>query len=1250
MGIKTRFTFILLLLSCLLVTSCGSKKNKKTSTKVVLGNVVSGNLALVSGGIMIFGAHRQSPKKFAMKYTGQVLDLPNGDWDFAALAWAGQAFQGTQRCALATAQLKGNDVEVPLELDPAVCTDNFFGSQETKDASGVPLPLSFATCGNGSCLFGNGDNSQVSVKGVAKSYQIMLPGFTDGPGGATEGLGVISNCFTPAGNTTDPLSTSTIKFPIVAFPIPTVIRAYDNGACQGGYDQFDLFNGIKSPIPEVTWFQNLPGSTNIIRLKSQLCRSEASVGGSQYRKSTSGTSGNIEQHIICNADQMDNMVAQMATVANQEDIYILGQDIDYTSVTPSGTIGDNTNNFRGIFDGQGYEVRNFTYAQPGGTLGIFGNINGISNAQKAKIQNTMFRSINIDMTGTAQQDIGAVIGVIQDYSEVKNIHLFDSTVTLSACGGGCNHVGGIAGRINPTNESEIFNVSSNNTMLDIRGTNQTGGIVGKIMNNGALRYSVVNGVRAQTNGGANNNIGGAVGDNDGEVFDVIVNNLDFNEDNFTLTPGNSVGGVVGSTSANSRIFNVKASGNIKLSNTDHVGGIVGWIPLASLDGVVDAISNVTINVTGTPATDGQNIGGIVGNFDATSGNIELKNVRNYGTITCVDRCGGIVGHLRDINGTSEARIQEAHNYANVTGTSNEIGGIIGRLDSPSLAGAATRRKMHNTGNITANNKAGGIVGRRIGTIAGHSKFNNAYNTGDITATTSFAGGIVGDSGSVDVSDIDHVYSTGSITSPGTKSATMTNFTDLGYTGNCFYDSADQNDGTAGGCVDVNAGPNSIANYTAISAEFIDDPAGGSPVLDKWNTIETLGASFLGSKNDPFQISTTTQWNAIGDMQGLMGRSFILTADLDFQNGSVAFTPIGSTTFPFTGEFQGNNRTIYDVTLNESSATQPIGIFRKIGAKARFEHGDNDNRYSLNLRNIQFTTDWATSNGILAGELQDGASEVRISHVNVIGGFIDAPSINTGGVIGKMDLFNDNSSFRNITSSATIENCTGQNSGGLFGNIQDQGITNSRFDVLTFNGTFNDTNCDNTGHNGGIVGHANSLDIKIENAINYANVFGDYAGGIMGKGDAKIFASANFGTINGNNSAGGIVGEMNNGSSEIEACYNHGNVLDSTYSGSIIGTAAAATVVVNNNYSYALRVEGTNTDYFTGDSTNMSFLNNLYFSDGAEVPTGATKKTRGQVFDLFQTDAITNGLANSPWVRFPGQYPVFHYQAFPEFFD
>ncbi|MDC1174290.1 hypothetical protein OAT67_02770 [Bacteriovoracaceae bacterium] len=1262
MKLTYAINIFILAFALVFTNSCGGKKKKKTSAKIVLGNIFSGDTSLVSGGVMIFASHRQSPQRIAVKYTGQILELENGNWDIAALAWENQAFSGTLRCGLTSVVLNGADVEAPLSLNTSNCLNDFFGPAETKDSTGAPNPLSFATCGNRSCLYDNYNPKNISIKGIAQSYQVSFPGFTFGPAGATESLGVVSPCFTPSGNTTLPASLSSLKVPILAFPVPTIIRAYDEAGCGSDYDQYLMVDGIKNPIPDVTFFQSIPGLTNTIRLTSNLCRTVTSVEGSLYRHSTSGTAGAIEQHIICNASQMDNMVGAMATAANRDDIYILGQDIDYTSVTPSGPIGASGTEFAGIFYGNDYTISNYTSADtPGSDVGIFGVIKGGTALTFAKITHLKLNDITINHNDSAvAYNVGILVGNMEAYSKVSNVSLNIADLKVVDGTAQKEDFGGLVGAIKPTGgptlNSVIVKVSVNDVMLNMKNNKNVGGIVGRINDGGSLLESTATNIKAKNNSSTLSNLGGAVGNTYGEIRN-IVTSVAFDQTLYAIQASGSIGGVIGyvgdsTVATNATNSELKATGTINLTGAGYtVGGVVGTLRQSSTAFLENAISEVVIT---TPSAFG--IGGIVGSALLVAGGpYDMKFVRNYGNISCAGTCGGIIGTITDTAGS--IKINNAHNYGNVTSTGFSVGGIVGAW--PSNTANSEIMESHNEGSISGGGNVGGIVGNRSG--AGTGLLKKSYNTGNITSITGFSGGIAGNLGNVSPGTaVVQLYNVGNVTTSSGTTAWLFG-SHSGFSGACYYDSTKSGTQLVGGgpgigCTDVSADITNITNYNtpAIDPAFVDDPNGGSPVLANWNTLETLGASYLGSPIDPFQLSTTTQWNAISDNGFLMDKAYKLANDLDFLNGGVSFTPIGSSTNPFIGQFLGNNNTIRNVTLSETSATEQIGVFREIGSGARFDSEVNGAPATLTLENINFTSDFSgggSAGGIFTSELTDSVgagNDILIRDIIISGGSLDSPADENGSLIGKLSLTNNQTEIRHITSSATILDCFAS-AGGIIGAIYDTGITlKSNIEHLFFNGTFDNGGCSTASYVGGVVGSANSSDIMIKNSINTANVYGVNAGGIISNGTVELFAVANKGNVSGSTRAGGVMAYAN-GLTTLSTVYSTGSVSGGTV-GAILGQSTTTTTI-SNSYAAPLSVNASTTDYFSGDNANTTYTNNLYFRFGNETVADGTIAERdvGNLYDVFTTSTLTTGLTDNPWMLFPGEAPKFHFEQYPEYF-
>lgn len=192
--------------------------------------------------------------------------------------------------------------------------------------------------------------------------------------------------------------------------------------------------------------------------------------------------------------------------------------------------------------------------------------------------------------------------------------------------------------------------------------------------------------------------------------------------------------------AGGSVKNLTVRGNVTRASaaTDkalsYVGGIVGLI---TKDGgtVTDCTNYAT--VTGP---DYCSVGGIVGH---NTGVATIENCANYGEIKGGNLyssnigIGGIIGRIAK-GGT---QVTDCHNYGKVSGTnatgsatSNGIGGVAGFI-----GGSSILTNVSNEGAISGPRAVGGIIGGTSATIT----VNDANNSGAVTATESYIGGIVG---------------------------------------------------------------------------------------------------------------------------------------------------------------------------------------------------------------------------------------------------------------------------------------------------------------------------------------------------------------------------------------------------------------------------------------------------------------------------------------------------------------------------
>jgi hypothetical protein len=175
--------------------------------------------------------------------------------------------------------------------------------------------------------------------------------------------------------------------------------------------------------------------------------------------------------------------------------------------------------------------------------------------------------------------------------------------------------------------------------------------------------------------------------------------------------------------------------NISLSS---YGSGQGWLPIGTsvqpfkgtLDGNGYVVKDLYINRPEDNNWDDVGLFGLVGGGNIINLGVEIA----AGGITGYYSVGGIVGYL------SGGKITNCYSKGNITGYSS-VGGIAGYI-----RGDSEIKNSYSTANIIAGSLGGGITGRVHAGLGNLTKISNCYSTGNVTVTSSIgsAGGIVGE--------------------------------------------------------------------------------------------------------------------------------------------------------------------------------------------------------------------------------------------------------------------------------------------------------------------------------------------------------------------------------------------------------------------------------------------------------------------------------------------------------------------------
>lgn len=247
--------------------------------------------------------------------------------------------------------------------------------------------------------------------------------------------------------------------------------------------------------------------------------------------------------------------------------YTLGTDIDLTGAfTAVGgyygglwgssgfvSIGSDTSNFTGSFNGQGHTISGLTINRAGANyVGLFGYTNG------ATISNVTLSGGSI----TGNDDVGALIG----YMIGGSVSGASASATISGVSTGEANTGGLIGAV------DGGAVSGSSASGNVTGAGyQVGGLVGYLFNGGTITQSYATGNVTGT-GGSDGYIGGLVGAN-GYSLDGGTISQSYATGTVTGSSG-PIGGFVGHNEGT--ITDSYATGRvIGLGSASNIGGFVG---------------------------------------------------------------------------------------------------------------------------------------------------------------------------------------------------------------------------------------------------------------------------------------------------------------------------------------------------------------------------------------------------------------------------------------------------------------------------------------------------------------------------------------------------------------------------------------------------------------------------------------------------------------------------------------------------
>ena len=310
-------------------------------------------------------------------------------------------------------------------------------------------------------------------------------------------------------------------------------------------------------------------------------------------------------------------------------------------------------------------------------------------------------------------------------------------------------------------------------------------------------------------------------------FDYATRVSDLTLENVTFKGKNYVGALGG---CNVGVNNCDVIGtSVVEGKGNYVGGLVGANDISRLR-FADARIGQSCTVKGNNYVGGI-VGGCIGteywnsSLNLSSSWMLMESCKSEATVTAtLDYVGGIFGKLGGnyFGNSSETSIEfsmedytfsliKCVNEGNVTGR-HHVGGIGGDFAITSYSYSSNFDRVvlsqsYSDGDVSGETKVGGILG------SSHGAVNICYSTGEVSATTSTVGGIVGDFSNGWQARIANCYSLAEIS--GTeKAGGIVGLAGGGMMGvtiqNCYY-AADPETVTIGGIVGHSSGSSNVIN-------------------------------------------------------------------------------------------------------------------------------------------------------------------------------------------------------------------------------------------------------------------------------------------------------------------------------------------------------------------------------------------------------------------------------------------------------
>ena len=530
-----------------------------------------------------------------------------------------------------------------------------------------------------------------------------------------------------------------------------------------------------------------------------------------------------------------------------------------------------------------------------------------------------------------------------------------------------------------------------------------------------------------------------------------------------------------------------------------------------------------------------------------------------------------------------------------------------------VSGSGKIEKLSVSGDINGNNYVGGVVGLNRGSV------ENCYNTGTVTGTDDYVGGVVGYNYS---GTVENCYNTGSVS--GRYVGGVVGYNDGGRVENCYNTGTVSGNSHVGGVVGYNYSGASVENCYN-TGKVSDGSFVGGVVGDNSGSVEncyntgsvTSSGGFVGGVVG-YNYSGASVENCynIGDVSGTSNYVGGVVGYNDMYASVTNCYNIGSVTGSsnFGGVVGYNSDSGANVTgcyFLQSTAEKGIGAGSATGAESlTAEAFKNQNSFTDWDFGTADTDTWTVHpvlgrpvlNENKEGGLGTKASPYQISTATQLKNFATAVNSENGNPAAHAVLMDNINLNPGITFDAE-----GNYSGGTpqkwtpIGNFSKAYTGTFDGNNYTISGLYIDSNVNNQG----LFGYVGADGI-VQNLTVTGSVSGsDRVGGVVGYNNGGTVTGCTFsgsGSVSGVLSVGGVVGNNDN-SGSVENCYNTGTVSGSDRVGGVVGYNNGGTV--ENCYN-------------TGEVTGRATVGGVVGYNSSSV----VGDNRGNVTGCYNTGEVT----------------------------